>query len=87
MRKKLSRVQVSTVRKMFKSGKTRAQVAEEMGCSYAQVNYAIKKAPLRGIAVRDTKRTTVSRAIDWKAKYMKAAIILLDNGLVDIVNV
>ena len=79
---KLTKPQVRTVRRMFKQGRTRANIASDLNCTYAQVMYAINKAPLRGVTAKIEGKPSTN--INWKEKYMEAALILLENGLVDI---
>ena len=89
----LTKQQKSQIRKLFKEGKKRAEIATELGVTYAQVCYCLPKSrksskrsvePTDDISIRPNYAVLEADYANLSARYRKALAILIEHDLIDV---
>lgn len=93
MRLRLTKSQIQTIKSLGKTGKTGVEISRELGINYHQVLYHLSRVntrrkkqyrPRQESMYRAPVVTATKDSPDYKALYLKAVALLVENDIIEI---
>lgn len=80
-RDRLTKAEKSNIRDLHSQGYTYEQISELTGRSQGSIVRTMKK---KRYYIPKSEQKIVEKTVDWKAKYLKAVALLIENDLIEV---